>query len=269
MNIIQVADPRNYHPFPVAPFVAEAIGSGLPVDDWVRKHMEEWQAGDIFVIDANFSLLGREAECFGGIKVLKMLRLLGCRQHCVLYSVYSLSQILAESKFNMIVCSAGTTYVRQTETIDESFCAQRLHRLSEENPIQFMHGEAIEWLSTERHSLANWWGVLRAYEVLDFCRLTGGKTSNDIRNVLRKDRSYTGLLMNLERFQSPRPVFNIPSELGKAFAVRVRNIWKKNLKSILTIRLVKAGHMCCRPCCTVASVRIFFLSLYCRPTMSI
>lgn len=247
MNIIQIADQGAFSPFPVSLFLLDQIEDGVRLEDWVRQHHNDWVSGSIFVIDAQFSFFGRENEQFGGIKLLKILRLLGYRQHCVVYSFMPLPQILAKSKNNMILLSTGTSFVQLPEPINEDFCEKRLGFLSEEDPISFLNAEALEWLGTKRHSLANWWGVLRVYDVLHACGLIEDDVDvpKEIQAVLGRDSSYQGLLMNYVRFQGPRPSFSVSnSDLRsplKSFKNAAMSLWAKNLKVVYVDDQAKDG----------------------------
>lgn len=232
MNIIQVADPQGFYPFPASPFVAEGAGTDTRLEDWVRRHHEAWAAADIFVIDAQFSFFGRETAPFGGIRLLKLLRLSGFRQHCILYSFLSLQKILTVSRHNTILLSCGTTYVQLPDPVDEELCQAKAKIPCEEDMLPFFQAEALEYLGTKRHSLANWWGLVRMYEVLNACGLIGDDVPRELKDTLRRDSSYEGQLMNFVRFKERQPQFTVDPERTRLLLSRMRALWKKNLKVV-------------------------------------
>lgn len=232
MSIVQVADPHSFAPFPVSTFVSEGADPGLRLEDWARQHHDDWAAGEIFVIDAKFSFFGMEGENFAGIKLLKILRLLGHRQHCILYSFLTLPQLLASGKFNSILLSAGTSYVRLPGPISEGLCLEKLDALCEEDVVPFFNSEAIEWLGTRRHSLANWWGVLRLHEVLQGCGLVRKPIPQGLQRILLNDSSYQGLLMNLIRFNGLRPGLSLTKSEVKSLKEDVKALWDREVKVV-------------------------------------
>ena len=232
LNIVQIADPHAYSPFPASPFMAEGAGSDTRMEDWVNRHRDVWQEADIFVIDAMFSFFERDTDSFGGIKLLKLLRLSGFRQHCILYSFPSLQKILTISRHNTILLSCGTTYVKLPDPVDKKLCQEKYTQPCEENMLPYFQSEALEWLGTRRHSLANWWGLLRMYEVLDGCGLIGSDIPQGLQDTLRRNSSYEGQLMNFVRFNGRLPRYSISADRAQVLLGRMRALWKKNLKVV-------------------------------------
>ena len=232
LNIVQIADPHAYSPFPASPFMAEGAGSDTRMEDWVNRHRDVWQEADIFVIDAMFSFFERDTDPFGGIKLLKLLRLSGFRQHCILYSFPSLQKILTISRHNTILLSCGTTYVKLPDPVDKKLCQEKYTQPCEENMLPYFQSEALEWLGTRRHSLANWWGLLRMYEVLNGCGLIGSDIPQRLQDTLRRNSSYEGQLMNFVRFNGRLPRYSISADRAQVLLGRMRALWKKNLKVV-------------------------------------
>ena len=170
MRIIQAATPGSWSPFPVSPFFEEGIASSVRMEDFVRDTREQWSSGDVFVIDACLSWDGCTLSSFAGIRLLKILRLLGHRQHCILYSFLPLRTLLVLCPHAEILLSGGTTVLQLPCAIDEALCRSVAGRLCEEDVTVFFRAEATELLNNKRHSLANWWGMLRVWDILhDFC----------------------------------------------------------------------------------------------------
>lgn len=233
MRIIQVASTDAKSPFPVPSFVREGERAFNRMEDFVRAAREEWENGDIFVIDACYSWHGSLMYAFSGIRLLKLLRLLGCRQHCILYSLLPLDYLLTSCPHSEILLSRGTTYVRLPGKIDESLCQARAGRLCEEDVTAFFHMEALEQMKTRRHSLANWWGVLRVYDVLkDFLGLLGESLPEGLRDTLERDSSYQGILMNHARFQGAPPPFFEEEELQEMLRNQLESLWKRELRVV-------------------------------------
>lgn len=232
MNILQVADLDAFSPFPISPFVTEGSIGCTRMEDWVRMRGLEWDAADVFVIDADFTFFGLESDPFGGIRLLKILRLEGYRQHCIIYSFLSFPQLLSLTRHNSILQSCGTTFVQLPDPVDEELVKSKCGQLCEEDMLPFFHAEAMEHLGMQRHSLANWWGLLRMYEVMAGSGLVVDDLPRKMADTLKRDSSYEGMLMNFARFKGKRPVFSVDPETAQTIKTRLKVLWRKELKVV-------------------------------------
>ena len=225
MRIIQAATPGSWSPFPVSPFFEEGIASSVRMEDFVRDTREQWSSGDVFVIDACLSWDGCTLSSFAGIRLLKILRLLGHRQHCILYSFLPLRTLLVLCPHAEILLSGGTTVLQLPCAIDEALCRSVAGRLCEEDVTVFFRAEATELLNNKRHSLANWWGMLRVWDILhDFCGVVEDPAPAALADVLRLDSGYQGMLMNHIRFQGPPPPFPTDEDLAKSLRKKMSGL---------------------------------------------
>ena len=231
MNALHLAHQDNFG-FSVLDFVHAPVPPKTRLEDWVRLYHDEWDSADIFIIDAFFSPFCDGCLKPEGIKLLKILRLLGYKQHCILYSIYSLEELLLDYQYNSILKSQGTTYLQAPCVIDDVLCESKIGASCEEDMVPFFKAEATEWLETKRHSLANWWGALRVYDILKLCDLIGDDASSGVQEALWRDSSYEGLLMNYLRFLGPKPVFYLSDSKAKAQREHMKVLWKKELKVV-------------------------------------
>ena len=232
MHIIQAASRSAVSPFPVSGFIADTPPHPGRLEDWVRGHASDWESGDLFVIDAGFSLDGNGDSLFGGIRLLKILRLLGYRQHCILYSFLPLTDLLRLSPFNGILLSRGTTYVRLPDPIDETLCQRVVKMQCESDLLPFFRAEALELMDTGRHSLANWWGMVRFYEILRESGLLPDGAQEELREVLERDSSYEGMVMNYVRFRGSVPDLVLDKQMSWGIQKSSQKLQKKNLKVV-------------------------------------
>lgn len=225
MRIIQAATPGSWSPFPVSPFFEEGIASSVRMEDFVRDTREQWSSGDVFVIDACLSWDGCTLSSFAGIRLLKILRLLGHRQHCILYSFLPLRTLLVLCPHAEILLSGGTTVLQLPCAIDEALCRSVAGRLCKEDVTVFFRAEATELLNNKRHSLANWWGMLRVWDILhDFCGVVEDPAPAALADVLRLDSGYQGMLMNHIRFQGPPPPFPTDEDLARSLRKKMSGL---------------------------------------------
>ena len=233
MRIIQVSSAGVKSPFPVPSFVRDGERAFDRIEDFVRAFPNEWESGDVFVIDACYSWKGSLLTSFAGIRLLKLLRIYGFRQHCILYSFFSLHQILSLCPHSEILLSRGTTCVQLPGRIDEDLCREKSGCLCEEDVTAFFHLEALELMKTRRHSLANWWGVLRLYDVLqDFLGMLDNQLPEGLQNTLKRDSSYQGALMNHARFLGPPPPFFEDVQLESQMKEYMGALWERNLRVV-------------------------------------
>ena len=232
MKIIRIANRNAWRPFPVSAFTLHRKPAGLRLEDFAREHQDEFLSGDIFVIDAHYSWHGSDLMSLDGIKLLKILRMLGYRQHCILYSFLPLQFVSAHYPHTEILLSRGTTWVQLPASINRRFCRSKLNQPCEEDILPFFRGEAAELLSTKRHSLANWWGVLRLYEILHSVGIIGKDVPKELADVINRDSSYQGMLMNFARFKGDKPQTLIPDNMAVFFQDSLKRLWKRNLKVI-------------------------------------
>jgi len=94
---------------------------------------------------------------FNGISILKYIRALGYKNHCILYSFLSLEQILKNHPEHFIICSPGTTFIQLP--FDFSKLDYSLLRSLDSTD------ECLPFLKTAfsiekyRHAKANWYGL--------------------------------------------------------------------------------------------------------------
>ena len=231
MNVLLIAPQDNFG-FSVPGFVHAPAPPKTRLEDWARMNHGAWNTADIFIIDAFFSPFCEDSIKPEGIKLLKILRLLGYKQHCIIYSVYSLEELLLDYQYTSILKSQGTTYLQVPCIIDDALCEAKIDLLCEEDMVPFFKAEAMEWMGTKRHSLANWWGVLRVYDMLKLCGLIGEDSSSGVQEALWRDSSYEGLLMNYLRFRGPRPVFFLNESKAKVQREHMQVLWRKELKVV-------------------------------------
>lgn len=146
----------------------------------IVKEIGELAAGDkdtIVLINVDLNCWGGGHQQQMGVEVLKHLRLTQNfydRQksppvenkartlHCVMYSFFTLEQILRRKPGNYILCSPGATFIRLPSNFaDLPSLAQKKAHLGSLAP--FIRGDLT--LPVERHDWANWWGVRQLYEV--------------------------------------------------------------------------------------------------------
>lgn len=232
MKLVRIANRNFWHPFPISMFVLRRHAPDLRLEDFIRLHEDEWRSGDVFVIDAHFSWNGSGPLNLDGIRLLKILRMFGYRQHCILYSFLPSAYLFAHYPYMDILLSRGTTFVQLPDTIDRRLCRSRKNQSCEEDMLPFFQSEVVDMMSTKRHSLANWWGVLRSYEILHSVGIIGENVPEVITRVLDRDSSYRGILMNLARFQGQKPKAKLFFDTIQGFQKSLSALWQKNLKVV-------------------------------------
>jgi CheY-like chemotaxis protein len=105
--------------------------------------------------------------------------------------------------------------------------------LCEEDVTAFFHLEALELMKTKRHSLANWWGVLRLFDVLhEFFGMSDDSLPPGLLGTLEMDGSYQGILMNHSRFQGPPPPFFKDYDLQETGMGYMSALWERDLRVV-------------------------------------
>jgi CheY-like chemotaxis protein len=146
----------------------------------IVKEINDLAAGDkdtivLINIDLNYADRSRQQQM--GVEVLKHLRLTEYFSdpkksqpienkardlHCVMYSFFTLEQILRRRPDNYILCSTGTTFICLPSDFSVvPSLTQNKAKLDSLAP--YIRGELT--LPDERHDWANWWGIRQLYEV--------------------------------------------------------------------------------------------------------
>ena len=177
-------------------------GTLLEVLEWVENQNFEKDA--LFFIDIEIELDGGGAASRKGIEVLKYLRLKNYLQHCVMFSIASLSELLKEHPERIILCSKGVTFVH---TIDvRNVNVKNTPQESSDLKPYFKNDYIV---SDDRHSVANWWGVYCLYKIQHIIEV-----SKAIRALNEAKKSQEGnikeLEQALEKLQEEKPEATIP-----------------------------------------------------------
>ena len=213
MKVLHLIDRKSHNPSSFSPFLDGRVDGCSGIERLVAINENAFSQADAFVIDACYCREIWKDDDFPGIKILKLLRLMGYRQHCIVYSFLPIAFLLGEGYHHEVLLSCGTTYVQLPGFIDEAFVSNRLKRYSEEDMTVFFSAEANELFRMKRHSLANWWGVLRVYSALKSLNLLPESGSQEgVDEALARIRDYRGLLMTYVRFHG-----NIPKDMTKAY----------------------------------------------------
>lgn len=133
---------------------------------------------------------------YGGIRVLKLLRLKSYLQHCIVYSRRTREEFLLEDPRNSILGSTGVTFVQLGDELPK-IEYERLHRqLANKDLRAYFVAEAYDIDNT--NSFANSWGVWKLWEVQRAVEhITSQKTEEIERsfgNAYVEMNTYTGLL---------------------------------------------------------------------------
>lgn len=107
-----------------------------------------------------------------GVKVLKYLRLvqhftnksnMAMNIHCIIFSFFSIEQLLRKNPGDMIALSKGTTFVR----LPQDLSLIDYNRLAELKPngnyTKYLRADLT--LPDDRHNWANWWGIKQLWNV--------------------------------------------------------------------------------------------------------
>lgn len=135
-------------------------------DNLIQEIIEKYFDSDIFIININFDYNNIKRSDNAGIKLLKLLRLKGYNQYCILYSFLSAEQLIHIDPLNSIVHSKGAKFIRLPYNLSNLEPLLNSKKSAEkENLIYFFRAEVD--LHKVRHELANKWGALRLNELLD------------------------------------------------------------------------------------------------------
>ena len=177
-------------------------GTLLEVLEWVENQNFEKDA--LFFIDIEIELDGGGAASRKGIEVLKYLRLKNYLQHCVMFSIASLSELLKEHPERIILCSKGVTFVHAIDVRNVN--VKNTPQESSDLKPYFKNDYIV---SDDRHSVANWWGVYCLYKIQHIIEV-----SKAIRALNEAKKSQEGnikeLEQALEKLQEEKPEATIP-----------------------------------------------------------
>lgn len=178
------------------------IGTLLEVLEWVENQNFEKDA--LFFIDVEIELDGGGPASSKGIEVLKYLRLKNYLQHCVMFSIVSLSELLKEHPERIILCSKGVTFVHAIDVLNVN--VKNTPQESSDLKPYFKNDYIV---SDDRHSVANWWGVYCLYKIQHIIEV-----SKAIRALNEAKKSQEGnikeLEQALEKLQEEKPEATIP-----------------------------------------------------------
>ena len=178
------------------------IGTLLEVLEWVENQNFEKDA--LFFIDVEIELDGGGPASSKGIEVLKYLRLKNYLQHCVMFSIVSLSELLKEHPERIILCSKGVTFVHTIDVLNVN--VKNTPQESSDLKPYFKNDYIV---SDDRHSVANWWGVYCLYKIQHIIEV-----SKAIRALNEAKKSQEGnikeLEQALEKLQEEKPEATIP-----------------------------------------------------------
>ena len=99
-----------------------------------------------------------------GIEILKYLRLAGIENHVLLYSFLDIETLLRLNSYNTIILSEGTSFLRLPNSISSAKWEKMLKEKCKEDMTKYIRGEFI-LPEQNRHYWANWFGVVRLWEV--------------------------------------------------------------------------------------------------------
>lgn len=177
-------------------------GTLLEVLEWVENQNFEKDA--LFFIDVEIELDGGGPASRKGIEVLKYLRLKNYLQHCVMFSIASLSELLKEHPERIILCSKGVTFVHAIDVRNVN--VKNTPQESSDLKPYFKNDYIV---SDDRHSVANWWGVYCLYKIQHIIEV-----SKAIRALNEAKKSQEGnikeLEQALEKLQEEKPEATIP-----------------------------------------------------------
>ncbi|MBR6869597.1 MAG: hypothetical protein IKM93_07260 [Bacteroidales bacterium] len=96
MKVLHLIDRKSHNPSSFSPFLDGRFEGYSGIEKLVEMNAEAFSQADVFVLDACFCREIWEDDVFPGIKLLKLLRLMGCRQHCIVYSYLPIAFLLSE-----------------------------------------------------------------------------------------------------------------------------------------------------------------------------
>lgn len=154
-------------------------------------------SADLFLISLNYKIEGKiERSQNKGIMLLKLLRLRGCLKHCVLYSFLPREYYIAKDPTALILYSLGVTFVQLPADLSSLSYAD-LSKIEAPRDLKaYFKAESI--VPDNRHFFANWWGILKLWEVQKVVEEQSGETAGKKlelpESLLKEENSYHGLL---------------------------------------------------------------------------
>lgn len=244
MNVIHLTRGSSRVETPFRPVVAGKDFPFMRIESFADAFCELWKDTDVIVLDALFSPDGAPEDSFGGITLLKLIRMKGLRQHAVVYSPFPLSYLLRWGH-NEILLSEGTSYEWLPERIDESVCRERAGRPAEEDLSAYFLPEYNGLLRMERHSLANWWGVLRLFHAMDALGLVPADGRDPgLEEALSREGSYPGRLMRYVRFRGREPETGFSPQAADRLITRLATLRRKDPKVVYVDDQASDGWSC-------------------------
>lgn len=157
---------------------------------------------DLFIINVNFKEGKNTRADNAGILILKYLRLNHFKQHCVLYSFLSREQLMEQDPCNSIIFSVGVTFLRLPADLSKIDYESLIKKQAPDDLSNFFKAEFR--LPDNRHFFANWWGILRLWEVQKAVEKIAGKNKisdveKDLHGAIKGIHSYNGLVARYVR----------------------------------------------------------------------
>jgi len=134
-----------------------------PVEKLAELIVKDFIFVDLFIINVNMIAGNQDRAACWGIKLIKLLRLHGLNQHCILYSFLSREKLMELSPENLIVFSEGLTYIRLPYDFKQIDLEALSKKIAPTNLTAYLKAESR--LPDDRHFFANWWGVLQLWKV--------------------------------------------------------------------------------------------------------
>lgn len=134
-----------------------------PVEKLAELIVKDFIFIDLFIINVNLIAGNQHRSACCGIKLIKLLRLLGLNQHCMLYSFLSREQLMELSPENLILFSPGLTYYQLPFDFKNSDLTAVSKKVAPTNLTAYLKAESK--LPDDRHFFANFWGPLQLWKV--------------------------------------------------------------------------------------------------------
>lgn len=167
-----------------------------PVEKIAELIVADFIFVDLIIINVNIIAGENDRSACCGIKLIKLLRLHGLQQRCILYSFLSREQLMGLSPENLIVFSEGLTYIRLPYDFKQIDFVALSKKMAPTNLTAYLKAESH--LPDDRHFFANWWGALQLWNVYQKVNELNDDLKNSIQNQLfsssKEIGSYQGLL---------------------------------------------------------------------------
>lgn len=134
-----------------------------PVEKIAELIVADFIFVDLIIINVNIIAGENDRSACCGVKLIKLLRLHGLQQRCILYSFFSREQLMVLSPENLIVFSEGLTYIRLPYDFKQIDLGALSKKMAPTNLTAYLKAESH--LPDDRHFFANWWGVLQLWKV--------------------------------------------------------------------------------------------------------